>query len=187
MSIEQIAPPAALAVSLALAKETLRITHNALDATITLWIESITEEAEHAVGRSFINQRWRLTLDGFNHGEALRLSSPPLVSVERIKFADVDNVIRTLDPADYFVDTKSLPGYIVPAVDRDWPETYDRVNAVTVDYTCGYGLTDAAVPKGAKQYILYRLAEQFDPATAEFKATARSVYAERLLDRIRVY
>lgn len=185
MSIEQITPPASLAVSLALAKETLRITHSALDATITLWIESITEEAEHAVGRSFINQQWRLTLDRF--GDAIRLSSPPTVSVESIEYFDADNVLQTLDPADYTVDLKSLPGYVVPAVGKAWPAAYDRINALTVEYTCGYGPTEASVPKGAKQYVLYRLAEQFDPATAEFKATARSVYAERLLDRIRVY
>ncbi len=185
MTIEQITPPGAPAVSLALAKETLRITNTGLDATIGLWIDAITEEAEHAVGRSFINQQWRLTLDAF--GEAIRLSSPPTVSVESISYYDTENVLRTLDPADYTVDTKSLPGYVVPAVDKAWPETFDKINAVAVVYTCGYGLDDATVPKGAKQYILYRLAEQFDPATAEFKETARSVYAERLLDRIRTY
>ena len=185
MSIEQITPPGALAVSLAMAKETLRITHGALDATITLWIESITEEAEHAVGRSFINQGWRLTLDAF--GESIRLSSPPTVSVQSIQYFDVANVLQTLDPADYVVDAKSLPGYIVPAAGKAWPATYDRINALTVEYTCGYGATEASVPKGAKQYVLYRLAEQYDVPSGEFKATARSVYAERLLDRIRVY
>lgn len=185
MATVQIAPPAALAVSLALAKQTLRITHSALDESITLWIESITEEAEHAVGRSFINQRWRLTLDEF--GDAIRLSGPPLVSVESIRYFDEDNVQRTLDPLDYFVDKDQLPGFIVPAPDRAWPATCDKPNALVVEYTCGYGPTFASVPKCAQQYILYRLAEQMDPATGEFKATSRSVYAERLLDRIRVY
>jgi uncharacterized phiE125 gp8 family phage protein len=185
MSIEQITPPAQPAVSLALAKQTLRITHDGLDATIGLWIEAITEEAEHAVGRSFINQGWRLTLDRF--GDAVRLSSPPTVRVDSIKYFDADNAQQTLDPDDYFVDTKSLPGYVVPAVGKAWPETFDKPNALTVEYTCGYGATDASVPKGAKQYILYRLAEQFDVPSQEFKTTARSVYADRLLDRIRVY
>ena len=185
MSIEQITPPAVLAVSLAHAKETLRITHGALDATITLWLESITEEAEHAVGRSFINQGWRLTLDRF--GDAIRLSSPPTVSVESLKYFDADNAEQTLDPADYFVDTKSLPGFIVPAVGKAWPPTYDRPNALTVEYTCGYGPTDVRVPKCVKQYILARLIDQFDAATGEFKETPRSKYIDRLLDRVRVY
>lgn len=185
MTPERIVAPAALAVSLAVAKETLRITSAGLDATITLWIEAITEEAEHAVGRSFINQGWRITLDRFP--DAIRLSSPPTVSVQSIQYFDATNVLQTLAPADYTVDTKSLPGYVFPAVGKAWPATYDKPNALFIEYTCGYGLTEAAVPKGAKQYILYRLAEQFDVPSQEFKATARSVYAERLLDRIRVY
>lgn len=185
MKPELITPPAALAVSLDMAKLNLRITNSALDASITLWLRACTSQCEHEIGRSLINQGWRLTLDEFP--DAFELSSPPTVRVDSIKYYDVNNVLQTLDPADYDLDPKQEPGYVVPAVGKAWPETFDRINAVMIGYTCGYGETDDLVPPGAQQYILARLSEQFDPATREFKETSQSRFVERLLDCLRTY
>lgn len=187
MTTKSTTPPVALAVTLAAARETLRIDQSdtSLDASIMLQIESITREAEHSLGRSLISQGWRLSVDSFS--DALRLDHPPIIGVESIKYFDATNTLQTLDPADYMVDSVSEPGYVAPGMGKAWPETSDRMHAVTVDYTAGYGATPASVPAEVRHYILARLAEQFDSTGREFRETAQSRFVERLLDRCRVY
>ncbi len=187
MTTRSRSAPVALAVSLIAAKETLRIevSDTTLDASITRWIQGITLDAEHRLGCSLVSQGWRLTLDQF--GDALRLEHPPAIAVESIKFYDAANQLQTLSPADYYVDVITMPAYVVPAAGKAWPATFGRINAVVVDYTAGYGTSDVDVPANVQLYILARLAEQFDPATREFKETEQSKFTERLLDRAKVY
>ncbi len=187
MTYECITPPAALAVSLAAVRETLRMEagDTSLDLTLTRWVKAITLVCEHAIGRSLITQGRRLTLDAFP--DALRLDQPKTISVQSIQYYDTDNALQTLDPQDYYADLVTEPGYIVPAAGAAWPATYDRVNAVIVDYTCGYGATEASVPANVQTYILTRMAELFDPVTREFKETSQSRFVERLLDQATVY
>ena len=187
MTARLITAPTEMAVSLADAKLNLRIESDdtSLDALIAAWIEGITGHAEHYMGRAIINQTWRVTLDRFP--DAVKLTMPPLVSVSHLKYYDLDNVQQTLDPQDYTVDSESEPGYIVPAPDVTWPDAYDKINAVEVQFVCGYGVDSDSTPASIKTYILARLVEQFDPATRPEKETIQSSYLDRLLDRYRVF
>lgn len=180
-------PPLELAVSMAMAKEALRIaaSDTSLDATIMLALKAIIRQTEHELNRSLISQGWKLTLDLFP--DAFRLDNPPLIGVQSVTYYDEDEILQTLDPADYYVDAVTEPGYVVPGSGKAWPSTFARVNAVTVSYTAGYGLTHEDVPANIRGYILVRLQEQFDPSGREFKETAQTKYAARLLDEARVY
>jgi len=175
-----------MAVTLADAKDTLRIDQGdtAMDAQLAIWIAGITAEAEHETARAFVNRPMRVTLETFP--DAIRLSSPTF-SVESIMFVDANEQQQTLGPDDYYADTVTEPGYVVPARGKVWPATAARVNAVTVDYTAGYGPDATTVPPGARLYILARLAEQWDPLVKEFKETVKSNFVGRLLDGLRVY
>jgi uncharacterized phiE125 gp8 family phage protein len=186
MTTRQIAPPAALAVTLADAKDQLRIDQDetAFDAQLAIWIAGITAEAEHQTGRLFVNRPMRIILDRFE--DAIRLSAPTF-SVESIRFVDLDSQERTLAPADYYADTVTEPGYIIPASGRAWPATAPRAHTVTVDYTAGYGPGATTTPPAARLYILARLVELWDPVTKEFKETVRSNFTARLLDSLKVY
>ena len=185
MTSRQITSPAALAVSLGAAKLQLRETSSDLDASIELWLKGITRECEHQIGRALITQTWRATLPAF--GDVIQLERAPLIAVQSVSYYDAGNVLQILAPEAYYVDAVTEPGYIVTAGGAAWPATFARGNAVTVEYTCGYGDTDDKVPENVKLYILARLCEQFDPATREFKVTAQSMYVDRLLDACRVY
>jgi uncharacterized phiE125 gp8 family phage protein len=186
MTTRQVSPPAMMAVALADAKAQLRIDADdtAFDTQLSIWIAGITAEAEHATGRAFVNRPMRVTLDAFP--DAIRLSAPTF-SVESVKFVDVDSQDQLLDAADYYADTVTEPGYVVPATGTAWPATATRVNAVAVDYTAGYGPDATTVPEGARLYILARLAEQWDPIVKEFKNTVKSNFVDRLLDGLKVY
>jgi len=180
MSLRLITPPVALAVSLEAARLSARLDGPEADVELRQVIGQHTRDAEHETGRALVQQTFRLTLDKFP--PAFRLEHPPILAVEHIKFYDTNGVRQILHPDDYLVDNESEPGEIVPAPGRAWPATQGRINAVEVQYSCGYGVDDSTVPDEIKGYILGKVAEHFAPA-----GTPKSEFLGGLLDRARVY
>ena len=161
MTDRLIVPPAALAVSMAAARMSARASGTGLDAEIEQKVRDFTEEAEHETHRALITQTWAVTLDAFP--PAIRLPHPPIASVVHVKFYDAAGMLQTLDPQDYMVDTTSEPGYVVPAPGRAWPATAARINAVEVQYVCGYGPDETSVPAAIKGYILGMVENDYFP------------------------
>lgn len=161
MTDRLIIPPAALAVSMTAARNSARASGTALDAEIEQKVRDFTENAEHETGRAFITQTWTVTLDAFP--PAICLPHPPIASVVHIKFYDAAGVLQTLDPQDYTVDTTSEPGYVMPAPGCAWPTTAARINAVEVQYVCGYGPDETSVPAAIKGYILGMVENDYFP------------------------
>jgi uncharacterized phiE125 gp8 family phage protein len=185
MSTRLVVPPAELAVSMEAARAAARVDvdedgTSALDSQIEQAVREITEKAEHETGRALINQTWRLTLDQFP--PAIQLPRAPLVSVEHIKFYNTPTSQLTLDPQDVLMDAESEPGYIVPAPGKAWPTAAARINAVEVEFMCGYGPTHESVPAAIKGYILAHVQQRFSPVP-----NAKPENFERLLDRYRTY
>lgn len=187
MSARVVVPPASLAVTLAAAKKNLRIDGIYLDDVIELWLEGVIAFAENRTDRALINQTWRLTIAEFPANGAIELRRPPLVNVVHVKYFDVNNVLQTLDPSVYLVDTTSAPGKLAPLGALTWPATYQRSDAVEIQYECGYGADATAIPKDLKLYILAKLAEQFDPLTRPDKETVQTTFIDRLLDEFIIY
>lgn len=178
MNERLILAPAALAVSIDAARRAARASGAALDAELEDKVRGITEDAEHLTGRAFISQTWQLTMDAFP--PAIKLPHPPIVSVDHVKFYDAAGVLQVLDPQDYMVDTASEPGWILPAPGRAWPATAARINAVEVQYVCGYGDDYTSVPPAIREYITGMLENHYYPnPNAQFLC--------RRLDRATVY
>jgi uncharacterized phiE125 gp8 family phage protein len=159
MTVRIITPPAALAVSLADARNAARIDGTNSDADIEIEVRAITAEAEHFTGRAIINRPLGVTLDAFP--DVIELP-PPLISVTSVKYFDNEGIERTLAPSAYIVDPTSEPGRVTP-VDT-WPATQDRIGAVNVVAVCGYGPDDKSVPAAFKGFILAKVREYFAPA-----------------------
>jgi len=180
MTKRLIIPPAALAVSIDAARRAARASGTSLDAELEDKIHGLVEEVEHKTGRALIHQTWELTLDAFPVSGAIKLPPARLASVDHVKFLDVDGVLRILHPEDYLVDTKSEPGWILPAPGRAWPATATRIGAVEVQYVCGYGPTDADVPAAIKSYIVGMIENDYYP-------NPNAQHLARKLDRAAVY
>jgi uncharacterized phiE125 gp8 family phage protein len=84
---------------------------------------------------------------------AIVVPHPPLASVENVKYIDGNGVKQTLDPSAYVVRLAEVPGEIVPAFGQVWPSPRFQPDAVSVDFTAGYG-DAAAVPDAVKRAIL---------------------------------
>ena len=189
MSLKQITPPSALAVSLAEAKLHLRVDGNDDDTLITAMIGAATQMAEQATGRALMPQVWQLSQDEFPG--ALELTRIPVQSVASIVYTDSGGIDQTLDPNNYTLDNASDFGSakVVPAYGQTWPASRTKVNAVRVQYVAGYA-DAASVPESIKSWIKLQVGAMFENREAETIGNGGAIalgFADRLLDRYKVY
>lgn len=181
MALRQIVAPSVFPVTVAEAKSNLRIEHDAEDSLLEGYIAAATGLAEVRLRRQFITATWQLRRDSFPTWK-LRLDRPPVQAVTRIEYIGTDGVLTTLSPDDYLVDIDSEPGTVEPAFGKCWPIARCQTNAVTVEFTAGYGDDVALVPQGIRQWILLAVGELHckRELTAE-KAVALLEFADSLL------
>lgn len=187
MGLVLLEPPAAAVVTLAEAQIQTRCQNPLEDGRLLGLAAAATGQAEAFCRRRFVTQRWRETFDRFP-ARRLVLHHPPLASVEAVRYVDPAGVLRTLDAAEYVVRTGEAPGEIVPAWGASWPEARGDEDAVSVEFTCGYG-APADVPEPIRQAVLLILATLYDnPASVVTGtiATAIPQSAEWLLGPYRV-
>lgn len=147
---ELVTPPAGLPVSLAEAKNLLKIDDDLTedDALVTGLIASATEFAEIFQSRKLMTQTWELCLPFFPSCQQIELPYPPLQSVTWIKYVDYyDGTTQTWDPSLYEVSHKGVCGFIRPVIGQSFPIAKDTLEAVTIRFVCGYGDNQADVPE----------------------------------------
>lgn len=192
--LKLITPPPFAPLTLAEAKEYLRVDHNDEDATITRMISAATGYADGPDGflaRALIDQTWELTLDAFPLRE-IRIPLPPLIEVVNVFYDDGAGVQQILSTASYSVDKINEPGWIVPV--GSWPATFDGINSVRVRFRAGY--VDASqsppvgeVPEDIVQALLLYIDTMFDERATHIvgqSVTQAPWSAEQLLRRRRV-
>lgn len=155
MALKRTVEPACHPVTLAQAKAQCRVDGSDEDAVFTGLIGAATSWVERKIGRSLITQEWRYTRDSFPR-YLLCLPMPPLQADASedvtITYYDTNGTSTTLDDAEYTVDADSEPARIEP--ETSWPATEERIAAVTVTYTAGYGNSPEDVPMPIRQAIL---------------------------------
>ena len=166
MGLQRIIAPATTPVTLTEAKAHLRVSHTDEDALITLMIGAATEYVETLLGRSLNDQTWELVLDAFPASE-IRIPRPPLIEVVSIRYVDAGGIEQLVDPADYYVDTTSRYGWVVPqGGSLTWPETIDAINSVRVRFRAGYQSADSPpsenIPPSIKQAMLLILGAMYE-------------------------
>jgi uncharacterized phiE125 gp8 family phage protein len=117
-----------------------------------------------------ISAQWRYSLDAWPTNGIIEPPRPTLVSVQSIKYLDVDGVLQTLDAALYSVDTASEPGRIVPIWGEAWPSARLDVNAVRIEFTAGYA-NAAAVPQPIKAWMFLAIATWYAQREAVITGT----------------
>jgi uncharacterized phiE125 gp8 family phage protein len=140
MALTLVTAPIVEPISLEEAKAHLRVDHTDDDAMIEIYIRAAREYVEGPygfLGRALVTQTWRLTLDEFPDNE-IKIPLPPLQSITNLYYDDPDGNEQIVSPTDYFVDTASEPGWIIPIASADWPTPIDAINSVRIDFVAGY-------------------------------------------------
>jgi len=187
MALKLITPATELAVSLVEAKAHLHVDAPDDDTLITALIIAATELAEQATGRAIMPQTWELTLDAFP--DAFELTRVPAVSITSLKYWDAAGVQQTLGTALYTLDNTDdfASAYVVPVYSGVWPDTRAQINAVALRYVAGYAAA-ANVPDSLKAWIKLQVGAMYETREAEGTVQTYALgYADRLLDRYRVY
>jgi len=138
------------AITVAQAKEHLRITHADEDDYIEAITLAASEWCEEFQGRVYVQREVVDYLDSFP--TEIRPRKSPLISVDSVKYYDDDGVLQTLAAATYDVGIYKEPGRISLAYNQSWPSTRAMINAVTITYQAGWAAR-ANIPEEIKHAV----------------------------------
>lgn len=160
LSYRELTQPTVEPVSLAIAKQHLRVDFDNDDAYIAALITAARQYVEKATNRAIFNRKMLLTLDYFPwpgwdsttgstahdyflhwyyRGLTIRLPKPATASVESVSYIANDGVtVVTIDPNNYTVDLTSEPARIAPRPGYTWPYQQNYIpGQVQVHFTAG--------------------------------------------------
>ena len=121
------------------------------DTLIDNLIAAATESCQIYTNRYFINTV--VTQYSDNWKEFYSLYKSPVVSITHVKYYDTDDSLQTLASSNYILDNSYEPARIGISVAGTLPSLADRINAVEVKYTVGYGTASTDVPEGIRAAI----------------------------------
>ncbi len=153
--------PSTTPVSLAEAKTHLRVTGSDDDTYITTLIDVATQTAEEFLNLKLMSQTWVLYLDEFPDYFDLLIGTLKTASIGGIKYYNDSNVLTTLADSNYFIDEFHRPARVYFADDFTIPDTFDRPNAVAVEFTLGFS-TASNVPAPIRQAILLMIGTYYE-------------------------
>lgn len=161
--------PLELPITLADAKEFLRVDHSDEDSIITSAIGAAVDYCEAELGLALMDQTITVKLDAFPSVDYIYLPMSNLLSVVSISYTDQNGDAQTY--TDYTADTYNTPGRIVNNL-LVWPQTKDVANAVTIVYRAGFKEYDTGetvpVPRGIRQAMMMLITHFYDNRNAVF-------------------
>jgi len=162
-SLELITPPSVKPITLAEARDHLRVTTTDEDSYIQLVIDAATDYYERLTWLQLITATYDFFLDEFPTGDTpIELPRPPFQSITSIKFVDEDGNTQTLATSKFEVDTSVLPGKVRPVNGEFYPSTKDQFKAVTITFKAGYGDSSAEIPSGILQTLKLLISFLYD-------------------------
>lgn len=124
-------------VSLDEVKDNLRVAANDEDTLISRLVNTACQYVQECSGKRLNKDTYSYTLSGFP--DQLTLPLMPVSSVSEVQYYDLNNASQVT--ADYrFFNNEDGP-YLLPLEDQEWPDTYERYDAVKVTFVTGYPST----------------------------------------------
>lgn len=152
--------PASNPVSLSEAKAHCVVDFTDDDTLIGSLVTAATNAVEEMTGKALVSQTW--TRESPNAYGKIAIEKRPLISVTGISYFDRDNAEQSADVADFFVYSDEDRAWIEPKPDNDWPDFYDRDDALKITFTVGY----STVPEELKQAILMLVSHWYENRNA---------------------
>lgn len=158
MKFKRITAPASEPLSLAEAKDHLRIETSDQDSLIAAMIQTARETVEEYLNRKLISQTWTAYFDQWSSVMELL---PEVSAVNSVKYMDVSNVQQTLSTSVYELTNGTLVGGVRRKYNQDWPELLDHSDVIEIEFVCGYG-ADTDVPEPIKQAMKLLIGQYYE-------------------------
>ena len=134
------------------AKAHLKVDVSDDDTIIDNIVLAATQSCEIFTNQYFIDTVVTQYSDTWN--DFYTLYKSPVASITHVKYYDSNDSQQTLASSNYILGHYSKPARIGVAVGGTLPNLSDRINAVEVKYTVGYGTASSDVPEGIRQAVL---------------------------------
>ncbi|AOY88648.1 hypothetical protein BKP64_10960 [Marinobacter salinus] len=154
--LKRTVKPSAPVVSLADVKLDLRVDHTFEDTLIQSLIDAAVQYLEApsgVLGKAFITQVWEMSTRGPDDDCRIYLPVTPVQAIDAISYFDSDNVEQSLTVTDFHLYGDENWAYITPKNDVEWPDLFDRLDAITVTFTAGFGAAESFVPETIRQVV----------------------------------
>jgi uncharacterized phiE125 gp8 family phage protein len=169
----------------------LDLEETAEDAYITALITAAREWVEEWTHRALIEQTWIAGYECWPCDGVFQLARPPHMTVESIKYRDINDTEQTINSSNYIVEANSLPAEVKLKCAYQRPTlSKDRLNPITITFTAGYGDAAADVPAKIRQALLMMVHHMYDnrlPAVTGTISTKIPMSVESLLQSARLY
>lgn len=207
-NLSLVTAPATEPITLAEAKEQLRIDTSDEDTYITNLIIAARELAEKYTRLSFINTTWRIFFDqypflgshyGYSPSYSHELFQSPstareiflprgeIQSVTSVKVYDDSDTSATISSSNYFVSSynEGSQGYLSFRKNFTLPVINRVKDGLEIEYVAGFGSSASDVPQGIKQGLLEQVAFMYENR-GDCDCSSMSKESVRWLDRYKV-
>jgi len=145
----------ALGISLSDVKAHLRIDFAQEDAYLTNLIKTAIERFENITTIDLITKTYKTFLDNFPvDNTPIKIKRTKLQSIISIQYY-LNGVLTNFDASNYYINETNQYSHIFLKEDKEYPTTIDnRADAVIINFTSGFGASDANVPFTYKQGLM---------------------------------
>ncbi|MCO5129848.1 MAG: head-tail connector protein [Xanthobacteraceae bacterium] len=152
-----LTPPMVEPLTVAEAKNFLRVAHDDDDAVIAGLIASARGQVEALTRRGLMTQTWRLTLDRWPPERRLKPRLAPLRGVTAARVFDAEGRAAAIDGATFAVDAAANAIATPP-----WPAPGRAVAGIEIDVAVGFGDRAADVPEVLRHAVRTLVAHWYD-------------------------
>lgn len=168
-SITRTTQPTIEPVTLAEAKQHLRVDSNDDNAYIVGLVRAAREWVEEYLDRTLILTQWTVRADRFppDSTDEIELPRPPMATSGAATAVSVTYTLEDGTTAAYStnlfrVDRHSTPGAVKPLYGQTWPPHRQDDNSLAITYWAGYGANSTDVPQGIKNAMLLYVTELYE-------------------------
>ena len=169
--VQLVTAPVRQPISISECKEQMRIEHSDDDILINRFIDTATRfvDVTGALGKAMITQTWGEWIAP--NPTVFYLSLGPVQSVSAIKYYDADNLLQTDTLSNYHVLGTSGRMLISPKTGFNWPTTFQRDDAIKIEYVIGYGNAPTDIPETIRHALFMLVAHYYENREPELIGT----------------
>ena len=136
------------------------------DDYLSAIITAAREYCEAFQNRAYITQTWQMSFDDWQ-SRVIELPRGTLQTVDHVTYKNSAGIVTTLsETQQYVVSTRGVLGRVTPPYAQPWPSFVPfPLDAVVIEFTCGYGDTAETVPQKVKQAMKLLISHWYENRT----------------------